>query len=310
MTAGRRLARLGVLLRERNFLLLSAVVLGAVVGPAARYTSWLTVPGLALAMTVSLTGIGTADLKPLGRVLRAVGLGLLLSYVVNGGVVLLLGRLLITDPMLWIGLVLLAATPSGIAVLPFAYALGGDVSAALIGTLGVYLSAIAVMPLLTVLLLGSAVIEPLRLVRSVVELVVIPLILSRVINATPLKEPAARWRGTVVNWSFALVILTVIGLNRAAVLRQPQLVLLLALVGLASTFGLGWVLEKVLRWRKVGRPQMVTSILLGTIKNTNMTAATTLMLLGERASLAPAIVSVMTVLYLVYLGLHWSDQPR
>jgi len=299
-------ARAAHLLRDRNFLLLSALVLGAVLGPAARYSSWLNVPGLALAMTVSLTGIGTADLKPLSKVLRSLGIGLLLVYVINGGALLLLGRLLISDPMLWVGLVLLAATPSGIAVIPFSYVLGGDVSLALISTLGIYLSAIVVMPLLAVLLLGTAMIEPLSLVNSIVQLVVIPLILAQVINATPLKEPVGRWRGTIVNWSFALVIFTVIGLNRDAVLRQPQLVLVLALIGLATNFGLGWVLEKVLRWRKVGRPLMVTSILLATIKNTSMTAATVLMLLGERASLAPAMVSVTNVLYMVYLGLHWG----
>lgn len=308
MTGGGLTARAAHLLRDRNFLLLGALVLGAVLGPAARYTSWLNVPGLALAMTVSLTGIGTADLKPLSKVLRAVGLGLLLVYLINGGTVLLLGRLLISDPQLWIGLVLLAATPSGIAVIPFSYVLGGDVSLALISTLGVYLSAIVVMPVLAVLLLGTAVIEPVRLINSIVQLVVLPLILSRVINATPLKEPVGRWRGTIVNWSFALVIFTVIGLNRNAVLRQPQMVLALVLVGLATNFGLGWVLERVLRWRKVGRPQMVTSIILGTVKNTSMTAATVLMLLGERASLAPAVVSVTNVLYLVYLGLHWGDK--
>lgn len=311
MTAGKAargaLHRLAHLLRDRNALLVTALALGVILGPTAGRLSWLNLPGLALAMTVSLTGIGTADLRPVHRVLRAVGLGLLLTYLVNGGALLVLGRLLTTDPQLWIGLVLLAATPSGIAVIPFSYVLGGDVSLALISTLGVYVSAIVVMPLLAVLLLGTAVIEPLRLITVLVQLVVVPLLLSRVINVSPLKEPVGRWRGTLVNWSFALVICTVIGLNRDAVLRQPLVMLTLALVGLVSTFGLGWVLEKVLRWRRVSRPQMVTTILLGTIKNTSMTAATVLMLLGERASLGPAVVNVMTVIYLVYLGVHWAQ---
>jgi len=296
------------LLRDRNFLLISSLVLGLVVGKGARATSWLNLPVMALAMTVSLTGISSGDFSSWRRVARFVLAALTLTYIINGGLLLLLGKLLISDPQLWIGLVLLAATPSGIAAIPFSYVLGGDASFALVGTVGAYLAAIAVMPLLATALLGSAVIEPVRLVTTLVQLVVVPLVVSRAINATRLKEPISRWRGTIVNWSFALIIFTVIGLNRDALLQQPQVVLTLALIGLATNFGLGWALEKVLRWRHVGRATMLTSVILGTVKNTSLTAATILALLGERASLPAAMVSVTNVLYLVFLGVHWGER--
>lgn len=301
-------AKAAGLLRDRNFLLISALVLGVVVGRGARWISPLTLPGLALAMTVSLTGVSSRDFRPWQKVVRSVLLAVLLTYVVSGGLILALGRLLISDPQLWIGLVLLAATPSGIAVIPFSYVLGGDTSFALVGSVAVYLAAIAVMPLLAIAVLGSAIIQPIRLITTLVQLVIIPLLLSRVINATPLKEPVGRWRGTIVNWSFALVIFAVIGLNRDALLRQPQVVLLLAIIGLATNFGLAWVLERIMRRLRVNRASMVTSIMLGTVKNTSLTAATVLALLGERASLPAAMVSVTNVLYLVWLGVHWGEK--
>jgi BASS family bile acid:Na+ symporter len=298
------------LLRDRNFLLVAALALGLVVGPGARGLAKLSLPALGVAMTVSLTGVVASDLGSWRKVARATVLSLVFTYGINGLLTLILARLLVPDPDLWLGFVLLAATPSGIAVIPFSYLLGGDTVFALVGSLGAYLSAIVIMPLTAAALAGSAVVSPARLTTILVQLVLIPLALSRLINASPYKSPVARWRGTIVNWAFALVIFIVIALNRNNLLRRPEILLPLGLIALATNFGLAVVLEWALQKLHFERSTRLTSVMMGTIKNTSLTAATALALFGERVSLPAAVVSVTNVLYLIWLGMHWGREGK
>jgi BASS family bile acid:Na+ symporter len=300
------LPRLLRLLRDRNFLLLSSVVLGFVLAGTARLTQSLTLPALAVAMTVSVTEVQLRDFRPLGKAVRATLSGIVLTYLLNGVLLLALAHLLMPEADVWTGIVLLAATPTGVAVIPFSYLLGGDIPFALVGSVGVYLSAVLLMPLVVTLFLGSATVSPLRLIAVLFQLLIIPLALSRLIVTSPLDSPIKRWRGSIVNWAFALVIFTVIGLNRDRLLQQPQVLVLLFFIGLCTNFGLGFVLEWALQRLGVHRAKRLTSILMGTIKNTSLTAATALALFSERASLPAAVVSVTNVLYLVWLGVWWG----
>jgi BASS family bile acid:Na+ symporter len=304
------LSRLLRLLRDRNFLLIAALVLGLLLGPQARGLAPLSLPALAIAMTVSLTGVEGSDLSSWRKVARATGLSILFTYGINGLLTLILARLLVSDPDLRVGLVLLAATPSGIAVIPFSYILGGDTALALLGSLGAYLSAIVIMPVAATLLLGTALVSPARLTTTVVELVLVPLLLSRLILASPFKSPVARWRGTIVNWTFALVIFIVIALNRNGLLRQPAELLPLGIIGLLTNFGLAVVLEWVLEKLHFNRATRLTGVLMATIKNASLTAATALALFSQRASLSAAVVSVTNVLYMIWLGSHWKEKGK
>ena len=253
-------------MRDRNFLLIAALVLGFLLGKRAQGLAPLSLPALAVAMTASLTGVVASDFKSWRKVARATVLSIVLTYVVNGLLTLLLARLLVADPELWLGFVLLAATPSGIAVIPFSYVLGGDTVFALVGSMAAYLSAIVIMPLMVTALAGSAVVNPLKLVTILVQLVLIPLALSRLINASPLKSRMAGWRGTIVNWTFALVILIVTALNRDSVLRQPQILLVLGSIALATNFGLSVVLEWLLKRLHFSRATRLTTVMMGTVK--------------------------------------------
>jgi BASS family bile acid:Na+ symporter len=295
------------LLTDRNFLLLASIVLGFALGKSlARLISPLTLPALALAMTVSTAQVETSALRSPRALLCATLLSVGLNYLLLGGVTLLLARWLMPDRALWTGFVMAAAVPSGVAVIPFSYLLGGDTAFALIGSVGVYLSALLIMPLMTMLLVGSSFVQPAKLVIILLELVAIPLVLSRLILASRLKPIVERWRSTVVNWSFFLVILTAVGLNRDVLLREPRVLLLTAAVALMGNFGLGFVLERVLARLHVGRAATVTYVLMGTMKNSGLAAATALALFGERASMPAAVTSAINVVYLVWLGMRWE----
>lgn len=295
------------LLRNRNFLLVSSIVLGMVVGSGAHRVQALTLPGLALAMTVSVVQVDAGAFRSLRNLARATFVSLLLNYVLLGGLTLLLARLWNPDPELWTGFVLSAAVPSGIAVIPFSFLLGGDTTLALLGSVGVYLSALLIMPALTSALAGADSVDPLRLVIALVEIVLVPLALSRLIRATPLRATVERWRGAVVNWAFALLMFAVVGINRDALLRQPTVLALTLAIALAGNFGLGFALEWALERLHVARTARVTYLLMASMKNTGLAAAMALALFTERTSVPAAVISATNVFYLVWLGVR---RPR
>jgi BASS family bile acid:Na+ symporter len=300
--------RLVGLLRNRNFLLVSSILLGLLLGDAARPAQPLIMPGLVAAMTVSVLQVSAKALADWRLATRAVLLSLLLSYGLLGGLTLLLARWLLPDAALWPGFVLAAAVPCGIAVLPFSYILGGDPAFALLGLLGVYMASLVLTPLLALWLIGPDVVSPLRLVTILVQLIAVPLLLSRLIVASPWKGTVERWRGAVVNWAFALLMFAIIGVNRDLMLRQPGFLLLCAVIGVVGNFGLCLLLDAILTRLRVARPRRMTLILMGTIKNTSLAGAVALSLFGERASLPTAVISATNVLYMVWLGMRWGRE--
>jgi BASS family bile acid:Na+ symporter len=293
------------LLRNRNFLLVSSIVLGMIVGRGAHRVQALTLPGLALAMTVSIVQVDAGAFRSLRNLARATLVSIFLNYVLLGGLTLLLARLWNPEQELWTGFVLSAAVPSGIAVIPFSFLLGGDTTLALLGSVGVYASALIIMPAMASALVGAASINPLRLVIVLVELVLAPLVLSRLIRASPLRAGVERWRGGVVNWAFALLMFAVVGINRDALLSQPTVLAFTLAIALAGNFGLGFVLEWAMQRLHVARTARVTYLLMASMKNTGLAAATALALFSERTSVPAAVISATNVFYLVWLGARW-----
>jgi BASS family bile acid:Na+ symporter len=296
------------LLGNRNFLFIAAIALGISAGQLSRWTQPLTLPALMVAMSVSTTQVQSDVFRPLRRLLRPMLLAMILNYLLLNAVILLPARALVREPDLWIGFVLTAAAPPGVAIIPFSYILGGDTAFALIGTVGAYLAALLVMPAMLLWLVGESFVQPVRLVTTLFQLLVVPLVLSRLLLASPAAEAVERWRGKIVNWAFSLVLFTIIGANRDVFLGELQVVALVSVITVARSFGLGFALEKVLARLGVQRPSRVSYMLMATLKNGGFAAGTALALFGERASVPAGVGAAVAVPYLLWLGLRWGKE--
>ena len=301
MTARRVLS----VLTNRNFLLVTGALLGVFLDDAARVTRPLIVPALALAMTASLVSVEAIDLRRWRQVLGMVLPAIALTYLLQGGLKLLLARAMGFRDALWMGFVLEAAVPCGAAVVPLSHSLGGDTVLSLVGSLGVYFSALVLMPLTVTSFGGTGAVSPLSLVPVLVQLIVLPTVVARLITYTRLKACVERWRGTIVNCAFALLFYTIVGLNRHALVSEPAVAVRGALIAVLCSFGLGFGLDNLLKRWGVDRQRRISYVLLATIKNTALAAATALALFGERAALPAAIVSAVNVIYMIWLGVRW-----
>jgi bile acid:Na+ symporter, BASS family len=282
--------------------------LGLVAGSWAKWMAPLTLPALALVMTLSATQVASHDLVPWSKLVRPTVLAILLNFGLASGLTLLLAHWLTPDPDLWVGFVLVAVSPPGVAILPFSYILGGDVALSLIGTAGGYLAALAIAPLMAFVLIGPSVIQPLSLLLILGESVALPLLFSRVLRRPTLAPHVDRVRGTLVNWGFFIVVFTVVALNRDVFFGEPRILLGTALIALLTTFGLQVVLELVLPRLGADRATSISLLLMGTLKNTGFAAATALTLFGSRAAVPGAVVTILNVVYLIALSLRYEGR--
>jgi BASS family bile acid:Na+ symporter len=304
------LRRLLWALGNRNLLFVSSIVLGIAVGDWAAYTQAWTLPALAVALTVSMTQVQSEAFRPLRKLLRPTWLSVLLNFVLQGAAILIPARLLLPEPELWVGFVIAAATPPGAAVIPFSGITGGDMTFSLLGTVGGYLASLVVTPAMLLLLAGESGVDALRLASILVQLVLVPLLASRLVLVSPLKEPIARWRGKIVNWAFTLVLFTIIGLNRDVFFSEPWLVFLIGLVNVIRSFGLAFVIDQVLKRWGVERPVRMSYLLMATLKNGGFASATALALFGERAAVPNGVAAAIAVPYLLWLGIRWGREGQ
>jgi BASS family bile acid:Na+ symporter len=289
------------LLNNRNFIFLLSITLGLVLPQAAEWTKILMMPALAMVMMLATINVpNDYFLKP-RAILKPSLVGILMTYVILSDFILLISALLIHDHNLWIGFVLIAAVPPAVAVIPFTAILEGNVSYTLSGTVASYLAALLIMPLMFWIFIGTGFDDPYKLVRIMLLLIVLPLVLSRVILYFNWQESLTPVRGLLTDWGFFIVLYSIIGVNRDLIFNHPLTVVPVAGSVFATTFVLGWAIQKTGVLFKVDKRNIISLVLQGTLKNQGIAGGLAIALFEKEAALPSAIYSVFLILYIIWL---------
>jgi len=304
------MAKLKTILRNRNTIFLLALAAGFSFPWAAPTIRHLVLPALALAMTLSTMEIGNDSLARPRTLLFPALIGIVMSYVVLGNVIIVLSALLIREEALWTGFVLLAAVPPAIAVIPFSGFLRGNGWMSMVGTIGAYLGALVIMPIMALTLLRSASFDPLKLLMIVLELIVLPLALSRLLIRKGWRERIEPYRGTVINWSFFIVLYAMIGLNRDLLIDEARSFLLVALICLLSTFLLGLLIDWVCSLFHITKETRTSLVLLGTLKNQGLSSGLALTLFGREEAIPSAVATIIMIAYIMWLDFRKRRDRR
>jgi len=290
------------ILKNRNFIFILAFVLGLSIGNMVGWAKHLTLPALAIVMTVSMTEISLKSFLPLKSLLKPVLLAILLNYFAFAAVMLTMAWFIIPQKEIWIGFVIIAFAPPGVAIPPFTAILGGDIKFSLMGVVGSYMAALIILPLAGLIFVGRSFIQPLNLIIVFTELIIIPIIISQIFIKTKIDKYILKFRGPIVNWGLFVIIFTIIGLNRSVFFNDPKTLGKISLICAVTIFGLGLLYEFITKKLKISRSISSCIVLLGTIKNGGFAAATSLTLFGGRASLPSAVASVFLIIFLLYLS--------
>jgi BASS family bile acid:Na+ symporter len=297
------MATLKGLLRNRNFIFITALIMGLFFPAAAPAMRHLILPALALTMVLSTMEIGNDLFRQPRRLLLPASLGIVMNYLLLGGVILALGALLLEDEQLWAGVVLLAAVPPAVAVIPFSGFLNGDGYLSLAGTIGAYLGGLVVMPLVGFSLLSPEAFDPLKLLVVVLELIILPLSASRILIWKGWSKTIAPWKGEITNWSFFLVMYALVGLNSSVFLSLQPALLAVAVIAFSTTFLLGFLIERIAAAFKIAQGRRISLVLLGTLKNQGMAGGLALTLFGKEAAIPAAVCTGVMIVYIIWLDL-------
>lgn len=300
---------LSKLFRNRDFILCLALCMGLLVPQGAQWTKPLTLPVLALVMTLSTMGVSGSAFRSPGAIARPMFLGIFMSYGILSSVILGLSTIFIVDKEIWNGFVIIAAVPPAVAVVPFTEFLGGDKAYSLIGASGAYLGALIIMPLIALGFLGSNFLEPIDLLIIVVELIIAPFVLSRILLWKGIDKYVEPVKGSITNWSFFVVVYTIVGVNHDAFVHSPLSLVPVAMVVVLSTFVLGLIVEWVARIKRLERKRITSLVLLGTLKNYGLAGGVSLAFFSKQTALPATVAAVFMIVYIIWLGFkrRWSS---
>jgi BASS family bile acid:Na+ symporter len=295
------MSRLPSLLRNRNVIFLLALAAGLSLPSAVPVTRHLIIPALAFAMTLSCLEIANTSFRKPRALLFPAFMGIVMTYIITGNLLIGLALLLIDDQALWTGFVLLAAVPPAIAVIPFTTIFRGNNNLALFGLVGAYLGGLIITPLIAVGLLGAASFDPWKLAWTAAQLIVLPLLLSRALLWKNWKPRIDPYRGTLTNWAFFLVLYTMIGLNRDLLFERITIVLPIIVILFATTFMLGFLIDWIGSHLHIPRETRTSLVLLATLKNQGAAGGLAIAFFSQEAALPAAVSTIVMIVYVLWL---------
>lgn len=109
-------------------------------------------------------------------------------------------------------------------------------------------------------------------------------------------------KGPITNWSFSLITYTIVGLNQEMFLHRPLSLIPTALIVIASTFILGWLIEIVCKkFLRIPAETVTSLVLLGTLKNYGIAGGLALALFGKEVASPSTISAVFMIIYIIWL---------
>lgn len=227
----------------------------------------ITILILAIMMTISLSRIPFSGLNPL-KEKRSVARAMVLGIVVASAIPLIASFFFVGTPY-QMGLVFIALTPFAASVVPLSYVMKGDIGHATRGTIVVYLASIIYIPVVVWLVLNTEV-PTMQVVISVVEVILIPIVLSRLLVNVKIDR---MHMAIVLN--ICIFILVFLSVGSSASLFSSEIGLLLTFMGIAflRTFGLGICLEYIEKKKGIPWDQRVTDVLMTSYKNKGIAIA-------------------------------------
>jgi BASS family bile acid:Na+ symporter len=137
-----------------------------------------------------------------------------------------------------------------------------------------------------------------------VILIVLPLILSRFILRANLQTRIAPIKGLLTDWSFFIVLYTIIGVNSSLIFENPLAVAPSVFVAFAATFILGFLIERLARAFNMDRQKTMSLVLLGTLKNQGIAGGLALSVFPQETALPAAAYTVFMFLFFMWLDVR------
>src|SRR2546426_51103 len=279
-----------------SVMVILGLALGLLTGGPPAYAREVSTLALVFAMTFSLTEVRFRGLSAREES-RSFARALLLNYGVLSVLILAISTFY-ADAAIRHGWIVMAAVPSAVAVIPITSLFRGNVPRALVSSAFLYVAALGLIPLITLVFAGKAA-NPIDLAVQLLIQIALPIAVSRPLGRV---ERLRRHRSVLVNLSFFVLVLTLAGANRQVFVLNPRLVILLAVCGFVRTWAVGGATYLATTRLGADRGQRIADSLFASLKNLGLAALLGFSLFGPLGAL-PAIISIfLEVSWVVVLG--------
>jgi bile acid:Na+ symporter, BASS family len=285
-----------------NVMFLTAIVLGLIAGNYAHLLKAWILPALMMVMSLSTTHVTFGEFTQVRTYLRDMAIVFVIHYLFLSGLILFASHLLIQDHDLHAGFVIMAAIPSAVAVLPFTYLLKGEMMVSLLGSVGLYLGALGMAPLISFLFLDMARMGLSRLISTLLQLILVPFVVSRLLLKWNHFYRMKEMTGILINLALFLTIYTVIGINRSTFLSHFDILIPLSIIAFLRTFISGHLVDLMARLLGIGRDRRMSYVLFGSFKNLALVVAITLTLFNERSAIPAAVAIPFEILFFIWFN--------
>lgn len=275
-----------------NFLFVLAVVPGVCLPQVAPLVSLFVLPALMIVQTLTLLRFPGGFFNEPKNLVPGALWGNLMNYLILGNLIILGSIFLIQDEKLWIGLVLVAAVPPAVAVLPLGMKLRADKMLTLAGFAGAYAGAIILMPLIGIAFLKFIPVHYDKLIILFFILIVLPLILSRIAVDRNWDSRIMRHHSTISNVCFFIVFYALAASNSNLIREWPLEIILISVLAFSVIFLISVVLVLIGWFYKISPPKITSLMLLGTMKNYGLAGGVAMYVFSHEAALPALIFSV------------------
>ncbi len=310
--------KIPAIINHRDFVLTLALVMGLMLGERTRPLAEVSVLTLAVVMVFATTGFSFRNWVPLHNIVKPLAISTVLSFVVFALVLIFLSWATFTNnpghPWFpyFIGFVLVAAAPPGPSVIPFASILGGDNNFSVTGVFGLHFLAMIVTPLILLIFLGDALINPAAIFTIMVRLIIIPLVISRFLRHPKILPTVEKHRETAIKWGFFLVVTPIMGMSSKVFFAQPQMVLIMSVILLIAMYLMGFANHIIMDRMGFDRATTISSTLMMTTKSSAFSAVAAFTFFSGEPMIAlpSAVVSVFVTLFIIIypLLLKWRER--
>lgn len=284
-----------------NLLFIAAIGLGIFLPQAASWARYLVLPALAVTLTMTLLRFPGGFFKEPRSLVSGAIWGNLMNYLILGNLIILGSIFLIRDEKFWIGLVMIAAVPPAVVILPLGEKLKADKMMTLAGFAGTYVGALVLTPLIGVAFLKFIPIHYDKLIVLAIALIALPLLLSRVIVDRNWDRWIETHEGSIADVCF-FVVFYALAANNARLIRQwPVDIVLILFIALATVFIVTLALVLIGRHYKIPAATLSSLLLLGTMKNYGLAGGIALYIFGNEAAVPALIFSIFMFLNCIWL---------
>ncbi len=289
---------------HRNFLLSSALVIGLLLGKNTWILPDASVYILALVMIFATSDFSFRSFANPVESLKTLSITFFLNYVVFGGLLLLISHFLFPGSELWIGCVLLAASPPGPSVVPFTAIMKGDVSFGVIGLFGLHLVAIIAAPMILLFFTGNEV-SPYIILLILLKTVIIPLLLSRPLRHPVLIPHVRKIKGKIINWGFFLIIVPIVGQSTRVMSENPDLIWQSIVLFILTMFVTAAAFLIISLHLRIPGSRTIASIFFLTTKSSAFAAVVVFAMENEAAGIPAAVHAFfVTLFFLLFSSLR------